>query len=443
MQSWAQKSDEAAKEVFNIMQRMFGTGQVSGRISIPGQEHAVRAEDSKRPASKVTSKSDSCTSLSTQNSISEFGAEAEPPWLLEAMQKEVGPRRRDPLVAIKSQTRRNLYIERDAEHKVELERSRPRASTTQHGEYPVPLPQVSEQSDASSVVKKAVIESPSYPRPGARTPTQQDPSRATLAPRVTLQTPIIQVDRWPEKHVFNPAQLMQQLDTHSSNIINPPTALPTTEPAPCPPLTALLYFALELPRSSPQHRGGYMRHYDHPMRLPLSTPQQLVASTVHLRGYLTQQTTRFLSHFFSPKHDNDNNGKLQTTSDETQLVVNFPSLPCAGGYGMEQVWGPELAWAWLDASEENFADAVVGILRELAEVAVRDGRGGTVDVVCVVRKVVDGRRGYGLTMDVRRIGENLRRDDRTKTRKAAQRVRQQEDQSAEEVARAEGKMWIH
>lgn len=116
---------------------------------------------------------------------------------------------------------------------------------------------------------------------------------------------------------------------------------------------------------------------------------------------------------------------------------------------MERIWGPELAWAWVDASEGRFAEALVGVLREVAEVAevaMRAGRGGVVDVVCVVREVIDGRKGYGLLMDVRTIGEeNMnRREQQNKAGKAKQEPRSKQRQTAGKMARGgEEKMWIH
>lgn len=113
---------------------------------------------------------------------------------------------------------------------------------------------------------------------------------------------------------------------------------------------------------------------------------------------------------------------------------------------MERIWGADLAWAWVDASEGRFAEAVVGVLREVAEVAMRAGRGGVVDVVCVVREVVDGRKGYGLLMDVRRTGEETvtKREWQNRAEREQQEPRSKHRQTAGEIARGgEEKMWIH
>lgn len=179
------------------------------------------------------------------------------------------------------------------------------------------------------------------------------------------------------------------------------------------------------------------------MRVPLSTPQQVVASIAHLRGYLTGQPARFLSHFASYTSPS------KTSNVETRLVVHFPGLFRAGGSQLvEEIWGTELAWAWADASEGSFAEAVVGVLRKVAEGAMREGKGGgVVDVVCVVREVVDGRKGYGLLMDVRRIGEATRRVEpeqkvRAENERQEPRVKQRQT-AGKTVGGGEEKMWIH
>lgn len=434
MEVWAQKSDEAAKDVFSTMRKMFGCVNVNANTCLQRRKHSRETERLKRPASEVVSKLDSCNSFSTQYSISELGAEANPPWLLAATQKEAWLQHHSS-VKTNSQTQQDIDRDMDAQNKAEMQAPWAMMCQPSHERQIAPLSHVLEQIRTGRIVNKAVIESPSYPKPRTRSSIQQEPSRTPSAPRVAMQVPILQMEQWPEKHVFNPARIPQQLEKPSPDITKPLPTPPITEPAPYPPLTALIYFALELPRSSPQQRGGYMRHYAHPMRLPLSTPQELVASIAHLRAFLTQHTSRFLSHFSSQKS--------QTTSDEARLVVNFPSLFCAGGYGMEKIWGPELAWAWVDTSEERFAEAMVGVLREVAEVAVKEGRGGVVDVVCVARKVVDGRRGYGLLMDVRRIEGKLRKDKRNKTRKVDQAITHKAVQSATVMVGGVEKMWIH
>lgn len=117
-----------------------------------------------------------------------------------------------------------------------------------------------------------------------------------------------------------------------------------------------------------------------------------------------------------------------------------------------------MAWAWADASEGRFAEAVVGVLREVAEMAMREGKGGArvVDVSCVVREVVDGRKGYGLLMDVRRIGEKKTRmrveqkeeKEKSKKKKATEQERRESCVEARQmngkmVRGGEEKMWIH
>ncbi|KAJ4424076.1 hypothetical protein N0V82_001323 [Gnomoniopsis sp. IMI 355080] len=417
MVAWARKSDGTGKDVLSTMRKMFKFADMDAKkSSLPRQEHQFETETPKRPVSEAVSELDSSASIWTQHSVSELGAEAEPSWLQAAMQKEARPQP-NPLVAIELPTQRNRDAERGTQSRAELEGSRATTCLPQYERQFPALSQPPEQVHSNPRMKKAATESPSYPSsPRAQRSTHQEERRRdTSAPRVTTQTPMVHLERWPENHIFNPGRLPQQQDTPFSNITKPPPIPINTAPAPGPLLTALLYFALELPRSSPHHTGSYMRHYAHPMRLPLSTPQQLVTSVVHLRGYLTQQTTRFLSHFAA---SSSHSTQTKPSDNPPRLVVNFPSLFRSGRHGMEKIWGPELAWAWVDASEERFADVVVGMLRKVAERAVREGRGGMVDVVCVARKVVDGKRGYGLLMDVRRIGEESRRDPQKKTRKA-------------------------
>lgn len=131
-------------------------------------------------------------------------------------------------------------------------------------------------------------------------------------------------------------------------------------------------------------------------------------------------------------------------------MVHFPSLFRAGGsHSVERIWGAEMAWAWADASEGRFAEAVVGVLREVAEVAMREGKGGVVDVVCVVRQVVNGRKGYGLLMDVRRIEEGktrvtLEQEKEKMIKEERQKSCMKQSQRVGKAARGgEEKMWIH
>lgn len=226
-------------------------------------------------------------------------------------------------------------------------------------------------------------------------PDDQPREEIVLAPTRTQQSSL---DTETEA-IFN-----SEFQKHSQPALNlSPKDIQSRVPS--APLIALLYFTLELPRASTHHRGTYLRHFAHPMRLPLSTNRQIHASIAHLRGYLTQQPARFLSHFCTtmsgiatpPTHS-------ESSGRGWQLLVNFPGLFSGGTGGSvaEKIWGPELRWAWVDASDERFAEAVVSVLRELAVGRVTKGMGGVADITCVVRQVVDGRRGYGLLMDMRR-----------------------------------------
>lgn len=415
LEAWAQKSDDAAQDVFSTIRNMFTSPRAQATIMrfLPGspQQHTfVETEKlSNRPVSEVISESDSRASVLTQRSVSDLGAEAEPQWLLAATQKEAWARGEKTL-EVRHPTQQSLNDLREAKRMAELKASWAGIylSSSERRFRP-------ERADhVDSPVKHAAIKSTLHSRPRGQWPSQQEPRRSTSTPTVTLQAPRGQIGRRPESGTFAPAQQPQQSRLHG--IHKPLPMPPVIDHGRGPPLTALIYFALELPRSSPQLNGGYLRHYTHPMRLPLSTPLQLLASIRNLRGYLTQQTDRFLSHFaaYTARTTTTTTTTTSTTSD-IRLVVNFQGLFGAGGHGLERIWGPELTWAWVDASEERFAEAVVGVLRDVAEAAVRAGKGGVVDVVCVVREVVDGRRGYGLLMDVRRIGEDVRRAKRTKT----------------------------
>lgn len=175
----------------------------------------------------------------------------------------------------------------------------------------------------------------------------------------------------------------------------------TSEP-PSPPTTleALLYFAVERP-----NRGGFVRHYHRPLRLDLSTPRARAAAARTLRGYLTDQPARFLSHFGlahrpGPRRRDGGEGGGGLAVCVSQL----------SSYGLrarvEGTWGRGVAWA--DAREEAFAPALVGLLGEMA--AARAARMGaaTVDVCVIVRQMFccRGRRDYdGMNweMDVRRV----------------------------------------
>lgn len=106
-----------------------------------------------------------------------------------------------------------------------------------------------------------------------------------------------------------------------------------------------------------------------------------------------------------------------------------------------------MAWAWADASEGRFAEAVVGLLNEVAEGAMREGKGGVVDVVCVVREVVDGRKGYGLLMDLRRIEEEKRMRAKVEQKRVEKERREscakERQMAGKKVRGGEEKMWIH
>lgn len=173
------------------------------------------------------------------------------------------------------------------------------------------------------------------------------------------------------------------------------------EPAPqlvsvsAPPgLEALLYFDLELPR-----RGGFLRHFGHPLRLNLSTACGLVAAVNVLRGYFVHQPRRFLNHFDHLAYHG--NG----------LVVNINQL-FSPRYkfraAVERVWGAHLEWSWVDATEECFAPALVGLLRDAAEAdAVETGGCATLDIAVFVRQVFARGDEYGSLMDVRSIADRI------------------------------------
>lgn len=167
-------------------------------------------------------------------------------------------------------------------------------------------------------------------------------------------------------------------------------------PSPPPPLKALLYFDLELPR-----RGGFIRHFGHPLCLNLSTPCGLAAAVALLRGYFLHQPRRFLNHFdYLAYHGHG-------------IVVNVNQL-FSPRYkyraAVERVWGANLEWSWVDATEEFFAPALVGLLRDVAEAEAAKSRGSaaTLDIAVFVRQLFQRGDEYGLLMDVRRITDRCR-----------------------------------
>lgn len=444
MDTWAQKSDEAARDVFSTMSGMLGFPEVQTRVRQPGPQSAAETKGMSRPVSDLVSELGSRESLLSQHTVSILGAETEPPWLLAATQKDSWPRC-DSQVVGKPPTQRSNKVEGNASsvdgREVLLAGTYPPPVQT----YAQPLPSYPDSAQLRPPTKASVIISPSYLRPQAQRPSYWASSIPKVPPKVTIQMPMVQTERRPVQHMSKPTEPAPQHDQcPQNNTTKPLPALPVEVSTPYPPLTALLYFSLELPRSKPHHNGSYLRHHAHPMRLPLATPQQLVASTTHLRGYLKEQPARFLSHFASYTSPHT------STDKETRLVVHFPSLFRAGGsHSVERIWGTEMAWAWADASEGMFAEAVVGVLREVAEVTMREGKGGgVVDVVCVVREVVDGRKGYGLLMDVRRIREEetrmrVEQKNEKKAEKKRQKSCERQRQTGGKMVRGGEKMWIH
>lgn len=179
----------------------------------------------------------------------------------------------------------------------------------------------------------------------------------------------------------------------------PPSTPSTPPPAPHTPslpLEALLYFAVEQP-----NHGGFIRHYNHPLRLNLSTLHARASAARTLRGYLTDQPGRFLSHFGLTQHQHHH----RDPGGGGGLAASVSGLSSVSRV-IEGTWGRGATWA--DARDEAFAPALVGVLGHLAAGQAARRGAATVDVCVIVRQICCHRGrgecdGMSWCMDARRV----------------------------------------
>lgn len=203
----------------------------------------------------------------------------------------------------------------------------------------------------------------------------------------------------PQSRLESPVQ--QPKPKHQLPPLKPALSWPQRrEPA----LEGLLYFAVERP-----YHGGYARHYAYPLRVDLSTAGGLYAGVRVLRGYFAREPRRFFAHFQGHVY---HGGGIVVRADPL-FQPGYTFRPAVEG-----IWGRRMRLAWVDAREELFAPALIGLLRDLAETRAAAGADGgrvTLDVMVFVRQVFPRGDEYGAFMDVRRIarggggqGESLR-----------------------------------
>lgn len=152
MDIWAQKSDEAARDVFSTMRGILGFYDVQTKIRQPeGPQRPAQTEKLSRPNSRIGSELGSRESLASQHSVSELGAETEPQWLLAATQQDSWP-----------------------------------PCDAQEGIKPAGIWNYEDEKNLHTGLK------PSYHRPQAQRPAYQTPRKSTAVPKVTIQVPLIQ-----------------------------------------------------------------------------------------------------------------------------------------------------------------------------------------------------------------------------------------------------------
>lgn len=303
-------------------------------------------------------------------------------------------------------------------------------------------------------------------------------------PFLSLQkTPIMHLDHQTTFPPFHTDYLQLDQTTNTSTTNTPKTTAKT--------IRAFLYFTLELP-----HSGGFVRSHPihaQPLILELSTHEYQCRAVQQLQAYLRRISASSLfsvteNPFLDDRNDDsascdgaaaaavtttavDQNQAEKTANNDSNstsqnLAINFPQLfsphhPCR--QIVEKVWGRSLHWAWADASEIGFSEALVVLLGRIGEEQMQmqkkmmmtheDGGGGghgrgycrtglkgsmdsalsgleslvegesdgkgeerwrtvTLDVVCVLRRLdrsgEDGDGyGYGMPMDVRTTTSGL------------------------------------